>query len=255
MILPFIKLSIASRVLFLIFLFTDFHREAEMPKEPADKSFAVVELFTSEGCSSCPPADAAVAEILTKYKGRVYVLGFHVDYWNRLGWTDEFSSAAYSKRQGAYANAFALQSIYTPQIVVNGEKQFVGSNKTMLDQTVQAQLKEKRTVQIDVVANAKEGNTIKVNCTMQAAENSFINIALVQLEARSSIKRGENKGLDLHHVNVVRDFVTLAVKKDKPASCILRIPTGLTAKDCKVIAYTQDKNNDHISGAVEAVIQ
>src|SRR5580765_6254972 len=76
--------------------------------------FAVVELFTSEGCSSCPPADEAVAKILKEYKGNVYVLGYHVDYWNNYGWKDVFSSADYSSRQKNYAKTFQLHSIYTP---------------------------------------------------------------------------------------------------------------------------------------------
>src|SRR4051812_5679316 len=90
-------------------------------KHPQSKSgFAVVELFTSEGCSSCPPADEAVANLLASYSANVYVLGFHVDYWNNLGWKDAYSSAGYSQRQQKYGSILHLSSIYTPQAIVNG---------------------------------------------------------------------------------------------------------------------------------------
>src|SRR5438132_289864 len=96
---------------------------------------AVVELFTSEGCSSCPPADAIAAKITSEFKN-VYVLGFHVDYWNSLGWKDEFSNAAWTNRQQQYASHFELSSIYTPQMVVNGKTELVGSNEQLLRKTI-----------------------------------------------------------------------------------------------------------------------
>src|SRR5476649_2001101 len=97
---------------------------------PENKGFAVIELFTSEGCSSCPPADALVAKVQKESADKpVYILAFHVDYWNRLGWKDAFSSAEYSYRQSQYARWLKLSSVYTPQIVVNGHTEFVGSEE------------------------------------------------------------------------------------------------------------------------------
>src|SRR5947209_3544323 len=87
--------------------------------------FAVVELFTSEGCSSCPAADETLAKVAREYPENVYVLGFHVDYWDRLGWKDVYSSADYTNRQREYAQQFNLNSIYTPEVVVNGRVEFV----------------------------------------------------------------------------------------------------------------------------------
>ena len=90
----------------------------------------VVELFTSEGCSSCPPADILLGELSTRKweSGEFISLAFHVDYWNRLGWKDRFSSKAYSRRQRNYALSFAENSVYTPQMVVEGKVGFVGSD-------------------------------------------------------------------------------------------------------------------------------
>src|SRR5882757_10188754 len=103
--------------------------DALLGMRPAANGFAVVELFTSEGCSSCPSADALVAAVQKENKDQpVYILAFHVDYWDRLGWKDAFSDAAYSDRQRAYASWLRLSSIYTPQVVVNGRKEFVGSD-------------------------------------------------------------------------------------------------------------------------------
>src|SRR5262245_43259594 len=88
----------------------------------------ILELFTSEGCSSCPPADKLLPE-LTKLGSNIIPISFHVDYWNRLGWVDPFSSSNYSDRQRKYGEQFKLESIYTPQLVVNGEYELVGSNR------------------------------------------------------------------------------------------------------------------------------
>src|SRR5439155_1000874 len=112
---------------------------ATAPKTPdhgatagADSAgFALLELFTSEGCSSCPPADALLARLASEARRsgrRVYALSFHVDYWDRLGWKDRFSSAAFTQRQGDYARRFRLASLYTPQLVVNGAQEIVGSD-------------------------------------------------------------------------------------------------------------------------------
>src|SRR6187455_337133 len=89
--------------------------------------FALVELFTSEGCSSCPPADAILEEVQKKYIDKnVLVVAYHVDYWDKLGWKDIFSNAFFTERQEYYSNIFRLNSIYTPQVVINGRKEFVG---------------------------------------------------------------------------------------------------------------------------------
>src|SRR5947207_13958329 len=95
----------------------------------------VVELFTSQGCSSCPPADVLLSEVAhdASLRGHVIPLAFHVDYWDRLGWRDPFSAADWSRRQSFYVRALSLRGAYTPQMVVNGARQFVGSNAHALD--------------------------------------------------------------------------------------------------------------------------
>ena len=122
-------------------------------KDEAKESFAVVELFTSEGCSSCPPPDALLAEILEdarKDGRRVFCLSFHVDYWNRLGWTDPYSAPAFSRRQQSYAQAFKNDQVYTPQMIVNGTEEFVGSDRHRSRAAIDAALKRPERVQINL---------------------------------------------------------------------------------------------------------
>ena len=106
--------------------------------------FALIELFTSEGCSSCPAADAILEEVQKKYIDKnVLIVGYHVDYWDKLGWKDVFSDASFTQRQEYYSTIFHLNSIYTPQVVVNGKTEFVGSNKEKLISSIEEQLNEK----------------------------------------------------------------------------------------------------------------
>ncbi len=106
-----------------------------------EKGFAVLELFTSEGCSSCPPADELLAKIQKESEGKsIYILAYHVDYWDRLGWKDMFSSADYSKRQTQYGQWLHKSSVYTPQLIVNGKAEFVGSSESAIREAIAAQL-------------------------------------------------------------------------------------------------------------------
>src|SRR6478609_5145412 len=123
--LPIIVFSVSL----LTISFSTANVKNKMGKE--HDGFALIELFTSEGCSSCPAAEEVLEEIQKNYSAKnVLVLGYHVDYWNKLGWKDTFSNASFTQRQEYYSNIFRLNNIYTPQAVVNGEKEFLGSNKS-----------------------------------------------------------------------------------------------------------------------------
>ena len=138
-------------------------------KRVAD-GFAVVELFTSEGCSSCPPADELVARIQKENSDQpVYILSFHVDYWNNLGWKDPFSSAAYSKRQKEYANRLNLQSIYTPQVIVNGRTEFVGSDEGKMLNAIKSNLQKNSASLMTLKILQKEGHVLLELQPVQAA--------------------------------------------------------------------------------------
>jgi len=243
-------------LLFSFFTFSLLRITAFSKKEKnhADKGFAVVELFTSEGCSSCPPADDAVADIQRQYKNNVFILCFHVDYWNYLGWKDAFSNSGYSERQKQYASAFSLNSIYTPQIVVNGETEFVGSDKSKLQKTIEKELSNSTNSSIEITARETDEKKISVSIKTGNQSNTKINIALLQLKAQSNVAGGENQGRQLRHINIVRDFKTTDAT-GKQTSVILALPTGLLKKNCSVIAFLQDKSTLHIIGAASIIIE
>ena len=228
----------------LLILFS-FNRKTIEKKVIAKNGFAVVELFTSEGCSSCPPADDAVADLQKEFPDNVFVLGFHVDYWDRLGWKDIYSSKAFTERQSNYANAFSLSSIYTPQVVVNGEKEFVGSNTIKLRQAVEAALNDEPKLKITITAIVDKSN-VTVNYGLSTKEKSVINFALILLNSDTDVKRGENGGRKLHHINVVRDFKTV---KANSGIITFALPAGLSNKDVKVIAYVEEKDGLKVTGA------
>lgn len=221
-------------------------------KDDNAAGFAVVELFTSEGCSSCPPADEALAHLQEEKKPGVYVLGFHVDYWNSLGWKDVYSNAAYSARQQEYGNVFGLNSVYTPQAVVNGAEQFTGSDSRRLNAVVETALNKPVPASLQVAATVTGNNALRVSYT-QKGGGTILNIALVQLHARSNVRRGENAGSVLNHVNVVRVFKTVNAG-NVPGTVSLQIPAGLTAAECHVIAYVEG-GNKKIVAAAETEIQ
>ncbi len=228
----------------------DFKKEAAKKTTAESKGFAVIELFTSEGCSSCPPADELVSKVLSEGKQNVYILSFHVDYWNRLGWKDDFSQAAFSARQQQYSRHLSLDGVYTPQIVVNGTDQFVGSNENHLRSSI-----SNMNQQSNLTVEASKTSDASIHVSYKIADNrgGLLNIALIQPEATTSVKRGENGGRKLHHVNIVRELKTIETASDA-GSLDIEIPTELREIPFKVIAYTQQKNTFKITGAAQLQI-
>ena len=216
-------------------------------KQANNKSgFAVVELFTSEGCSSCPPADRAVATLLQKNTDNVYILAYHVDYWNRLGWKDAFSKAEFSARQQQYGSHFSSESIYTPQVIVNGITQFVGSDEEKLNHAVLTNLQSGQSSDLTISA-IKNNNSIAVSYHINEKEPVLLNVALVQPQASTAVKGGENGGRTLHHVNIVRELKTIDATGEGTVTIV--IPSELSGLPLKLIAFTQEKNNFKILGA------
>jgi len=213
------------------------------------KGFAVVELFTSEGCSSCPAADDAVVQLAKDYPEHVYILGYHVDYWNYIGWKDAYSSAAFTERQRQYGERFALNSVYTPQIVVNGQKEFVGSNRSQLKTSVSKAIESPTADEIKLSVAKENASTLRITYDVNPGTASLLNIAVVQLQATTAVKRGENKGKSLHHINIVRALKSIPVNKEAKAVVAMPVPPDLTLQDVEIIAFLQDKKDWKITGA------
>ena len=209
-------------------------------------SFAVLELFTSEGCSSCPPADRLLPQLVTE-NTNVIPLSFHVDYWNRLGWTDPFSNVEFSDRQREYGRQFRLESIYTPQLIINGEFETVGSNRSAAETDIKNVLKEKAAVEIAIDGVKKEGNTLLVSCALTGnVGQSDVIAALVQKHAEMNVKAGENRGAKLSHTNVVRSFLQGSAQQRMKLE--IEIPHDLTEDNMQLIVYTQQKKDLKITG-------
>lgn len=155
------------------------------PKPQAKTGFAVVELFTSEGCSSCPPADALLAQIEKESQNKpVYLLAFHVDYWNRLGWKDRFSSTKFSSRQNQYANWLNLKTVYTPQVVVNGSREFVGSEENIFRNSIKTALAKPSLGNLAISTSKKGNSNLILNYnTDQPTDGYSLALALVIAKA------------------------------------------------------------------------
>ncbi len=182
---------------------------------PAAATPVLVELFTSEGCSSCPPADAVLARLAATQPvagAEVVVLSEHVDYWNSLGWRDPFSAAQFSERQQAYARTFGLDGPYTPQMVIDGGAQLVGSNQPdAIDAIAVAARAAKGRVTLaiepaDVTGSSVRRLRIRVDelPTTPADDVAEVLLAITEGALRSSVARGENGGRELQHTGVVR---------------------------------------------------
>lgn len=215
-------------------------------KAAPQKGFAVVELFTSEGCSSCPPADKLVARVEQEYQGKaVYILAYHVDYWDQLGWKDRFSAATFSNRQRQYANWLHLNSIYTPQIVVNGLTEFVGSNERALEKAIVKGLTDSSLNRLSLRAQV-DNSRLKVDYETDVADKGAILVlALIQKSGQSAVRAGENEGLTLMHVQIVRKLISEAIKS-KNGNIALDLQKDSEPKKLELIGFIQDKKDGRI---------
>lgn len=222
----------------------------------AAEPFAVVELFTSEGCSSCPAADKLASELVKEAEEddkNVYVLSFHVDYWDRLGWKDPYSSEEATERQSAYAIAWRARSAYTPQMVINGVSGFVGSDRDRAERDIDAALDAKSLVAVNATVKADGDDELDVNVALEIEGEPLhkdwdVIAALVERDLSQKVKRGENKGRTLHHDNVVRDFEAEEVEDDH-ASIELDIEDDVERANASVIVFVQDRRSLRILGA------
>lgn len=169
----------------------------------------VVELFTSQGCSSCPPADELLHRIAAdpKLRGKVIPLAYHVDYWNHLGWRDPFSSHDWSERQGEYVRAMKLSSAYTPQVVVNGSRQMVGSNASALYGAIAEELRRKPAGDVRV---SIERSQAVVHAQAAGAGLELVIVTFENGAAATRVARGENGGRTLTNDAIVRTLTRVS---------------------------------------------
>ena len=196
----------------------------------------LVELFTSEGCSSCPPAD----RLLESLDSQVIVLSEHVDYWDRLGWRDPFSAHANTVRQEGYARGFGTTGPYTPQMVIDGVTEFVGNDtRRATVEIARARTREKIGVHLTRTAS---GVQVQIDPAPKSAE---VWLALADDRATSQVAAGENKGRQLHHVAILRSLRKLgSVKRGAAFEQSVAVPAGTG----RVIVFVQDSGLGKVYG-------
>jgi hypothetical protein len=239
----------------------------------AARTPVVVELFTSEGCSSCPPADALLAKLETQQPVagvQIIALEEHVDYWDQLGWRDPFSSAEWTDRQRNYAQVLRSGSVYTPQMIVNGSTEFVGSRARQGSQAIEEAARQMTTtlnISATAVPNKRAAEiTVKVLQWGGAKpdDQPEVWLAVTETGLHSAVAAGENAGEDLHHAAVVRKLQRLGSAGAKPkaaaagaampvfANVKVSLDSGWKRENLRLVAFVQERHSLRILGAAQA---
>ena len=181
-----------------------------------NKSLTLVELFTSQGCSSCPPADALLGELAKR--DDVVALSVHVDYWDYIGWKDRFASPENTKRQRRYAKYLGMRYVYTPQMVIQGADHATGSDRAKVLKKIDAATKPGRLA----VRVRRHGDGFRVSVPAGAAEEAAVWMAVFDARHDTKIKRGENSGRTLSYYNVVRAMTRIGTWSGKPLDITIK---------------------------------
>jgi hypothetical protein len=216
----------------------------------------LVELFTSEGCSSCPPADALLRQVNgSQTSGGQLIVGIseHVTYWNALGWSDPYSSSAYTDRQDAYSQRFHLEGVYTPQMVINGTEQIVGSDRAALLQAVLKEEEQPSRMALRILSVEVNGNGLNVHFSARGelpAHGVDVIAVLADDSDRSSVLHGENSGRTLAHVAVARSISRIAkLQTAGEATALVPIPSSFQASQGHhLILFAQTPGNGRVLG-------
>lgn len=222
-------------------------RPAKIPSIQAAKGkrpAVLVELFTSEGCSSCPPADKVLMTLQNDQlvpNTEVITLGFHVDYWDSGSWRDRFSSREYTRRQEAYADRLKTDGTYTPQIVVDGAFEFVGSNRAIANGTIaKSALQPKGTVDLKI-----DGPTLTASIAgLNEHADATVYLAVAESGLSNKVSGGENSGTTLEHASVVRQFKpvgSISGKQDEGNFSVqLPVNAGWKAENVRYVLLVQE---------------
>lgn len=230
----------------------------KLPETPAAAqstvSPVIVELFTSEGCSSCPAAERAL-EFLRREQpvpnAEIITLALHVDYWDRSGWKDEFSSPLFTQRQEFYASRFKLDSAYTPQMVIDGRFEVVGSDTGRATRLIQDAAKHpKAAIEAKFV-----GNELNINIdSIPKHEDATVFVAVVEDEITREISGGENRGRTLKHASVVRELRAIgsvrAVESKVTITERIYIKPEWKREPLRAVVFVQENASRKVVGAV-----
>ena len=268
-----LKYAAASLALVFIGLLVEMRFLHPQAQEPPSASRGgrvpvVVELFTSEGCSSCPPADALLAKLAEAQPvpaAEIIPIEEHVDYWDSLGWKDPYSSFEWTMRQQQYSEAFRSGSVYTPQMVVDGRAEFVGSREGMAEKEILGATRGAKTEIVvtpdNLGMNGPQGFTIRVgrltDATMRDVPEVWLGVTESKLQ--SAVTRGENAGENLRHTSVLRTLNKIGKaepNKDQAFAGDQRVKLNPAWKreNTRVIVFVQERRSRRILGAASSPV-
>lgn len=222
----------------------------------------LVELFTSEGCSSCPPADKLLAALKNQQpvaNANIVVLEEHVDYWDRLGWRDRFSSAQFTQRQRLYAPRLRFDDPYTPQMVVDGQAQFVGSDPSSAISSITKAAGVAK-IHLELTRLVVEGRSVTGSVSTEngvSLPKGDLYAVLVSPSVSTEVRAGENGGRRLDHVNVARSFARIGKLQDLargPVKVDLEAPSDVNPSQMKLIVFAQISDQGAVRGVAEAAL-
>ena len=223
----------------------------------------IVELFTSEGCSSCPSADTLLSRLDRSQPvagAQIIALEEHVDYWNNLGWVDPFSAPQYRVRQNDYAQRFSIDSVFTPQMVVNGQVQFTGNDGSRALQEI-GRVAQAPGMQVDLRTAVNSGDPELLDLFVQVTNlkagktrGADVYLAVTEKDLVSNVLRGENSGRQLRHAPVVRSFGVIGKIQSSGANTgqivnTLRLPREWRRENLRAVVFVQEHDASKITGA------
>jgi len=226
--------------------------------QPAARTLVLVELFTSEGCSSCPPADQLLGDLDSKQPvpgAEAIVMSEHVDYWDDLGWKDPFSSRLFTDRQRSYGAAFGNADIYTPEMIVDGRTDFIGSNRSQALEAISIAARKPKPA-ISLAVTPVDDSSVKIQVQMNPLPDITLKnfpevlLAITETNISSTVIRGENHGRRLTHVGVVRSLTVLGRAtpgRSFAAEPVVNVSREWKRRDLRAIAFAQMVKNRQIA--------
>lgn len=218
------------------------------------KAIVVLELFTSQGCSSCPPADRLLDEVKGKFPEEVFALSYHVDYWNYIGWTDPFSQSKFSTKQEFYNRKLKSRSNYTPQVVVNGNSHFVGSNRANMYEAIEGQKLKNAPNKIEMADVKIADEKVLFNYKLLGnSQNKQLRAVLVIEERITKVSRGENRNRTLKNTNIVVAEKYLPIGSDMLKGTV-NIPPLVSKNDVLSLMLISETENMSVTGAAKKAL-
>ncbi len=245
---------VVTGIVITCFAFSESNRN--IPSDNS-KGFVLIELFSSEGCSSCPPAESFMHKLIHRADSAslpVYIIEFHVDYWNYLGWKDTLAIPAYAQRQQKYGDAFKLSSIYTPQAIINGESEMVGSDEGKINSIILQHIQQPTATGVSFKVNKIGPSKIEAEYSLTGNTSGCeLNFVLVESDLITHIKRGENAGKTITHDNVARVFKT--IKIDSYTGKITIETPHVNLANSMLICFVQNIDSRKVIAATQLKIQ